>query len=427
MDNEQTLHSNDRTKNSGPSTATRAPAPDPAGEAASRTRKSNSEPSETGAGPRDRLAQHDAQIGRLAAELARQKEDFQNTQVSLVARIADVDDDRRHDTVRLHRSWQTQREELEKRLRRQGTALTLTLLLFALLVATGLGLFYTRFDTTRQTLVQDVATLRQAVDEIQIPDAPTMDQVAEIDRVTQDKLSQLSAAFQSISATLERMERERRAELEAALAAERAKASAATVVETPQEPTRLEPPERDSAASPPQDRGRAHLQEAVPGPEIPSDSSSAPGDALSPAPTHAGAARERSAPLTPEPRLADQDTSTQRPGSTTSAGGNGQDSSTSPKQIKVGDKPYTLQLMGFFSMDSLRRFVARFELPTRLYYQEETYQDRPWFVLIHSLHASREEATDAVSRLPAPLAELDIWIRELDPDQTLTLFHKEPD
>jgi DamX protein len=79
----------------------------------------------------------------------------------------------------------------------------------------------------------------------------------------------------------------------------------------------------------------------------------------------------------------------------------------------TGDDTYALQLMGFYSFQDLVDYAARVDLPDRVYYREETYRGRPWFVLIHSLHPSLAAATEERSRLPPRLAGLDIWVRPL--------------
>ncbi|MCB2264358.1 MAG: hypothetical protein LGR52_15685 [Candidatus Thiosymbion ectosymbiont of Robbea hypermnestra] len=74
---------------------------------------------------------------------------------------------------------------------------------------------------------------------------------------------------------------------------------------------------------------------------------------------------------------------------------------------------YALQLIGYFDRESLHEFVARKELPARVYLIHETYRNRPWHAVIHSLHADLAAAKEARSRLPAELAALEPWIRAL--------------
>jgi DamX protein len=93
--------------------------------------------------------------------------------------------------------------------------------------------------------------------------------------------------------------------------------------------------------------------------------------------------------------------------------------------LVVGDRPFALQLIGFFSLDELLDFASRKELPARVYFREESYQGRPWFVLIHSLYAGYSEASAAIDTLPTQLAMLDTWIRNLPPETRLGILHIE--
>jgi DamX protein len=77
-----------------------------------------------------------------------------------------------------------------------------------------------------------------------------------------------------------------------------------------------------------------------------------------------------------------------------------------------------LQMIGFFNRGLLDAFIERSPLPAQVYVREETFRGRPWFVLIHSLHADRATARAAVEELPPELAKLDLWIREL-PGETV--------
>ncbi|MBK1718272.1 hypothetical protein CKO27_11565 [Thiocystis violacea] len=70
--------------------------------------------------------------------------------------------------------------------------------------------------------------------------------------------------------------------------------------------------------------------------------------------------------------------------------------------------------MGFYTLESLQTFAARHALSDEYFYRRETYQERPWFVLIHSLHDTRQAAEARVAKLSPELAKLKIWIRQLD-------------
>jgi DamX protein len=74
---------------------------------------------------------------------------------------------------------------------------------------------------------------------------------------------------------------------------------------------------------------------------------------------------------------------------------------------------YALQLIGFFDYESLARFVSRKGLPGQVYSLKRTYKERPWYVVIHSLHENYAAAEKELARLPPDLAALNPWIRPL--------------
>ena len=90
--------------------------------------------------------------------------------------------------------------------------------------------------------------------------------------------------------------------------------------------------------------------------------------------------------------------------------------------MTVGNTPFALQLIGFYSLDELLDFARSEELPPRVYFREESYQGRPWFVLIHSLYPQYSEASAAIDGLPTQLAILDTWIRDFPPETRLGIL-----
>jgi DamX protein len=90
--------------------------------------------------------------------------------------------------------------------------------------------------------------------------------------------------------------------------------------------------------------------------------------------------------------------------------------------LVVADQPFALQLIGFYSLDTMIDFARREELPSPVYFREESFQGRPWFVLIHSLYTRRSDALEAMNQLPDDLAILDIWIRNLPPETQLGIL-----
>jgi DamX protein len=138
--------------------------------------------------------------------------EFQEAETSLVARIADVDDDRRLTTNRLQRAWQTQREEIETRLGRQASMFAGGLLLLAILLGVALVFTYGQLDAGRRALLEDVAQLR--TDHHQL--ASSAIQGTDL----QDELSSLRASVSAISKRLEHAEEQPSATQDAVLQAE---------------------------------------------------------------------------------------------------------------------------------------------------------------------------------------------------------------
>ncbi|MGB5831579.1 MAG: hypothetical protein WBG92_06255 [Thiohalocapsa sp.] len=92
---------------------------------------------------------------------------------------------------------------------------------------------------------------------------------------------------------------------------------------------------------------------------------------------------------------------------------------TGQEAMQTSAATVALQLIGFRSRDEMREFIASHRLPDVLYVRTESYRERPWYALIHSLYDDRAGAGDAMARLPDDLAQLDIWLRELPTGTTL--------
>jgi DamX protein len=350
----------------------------------------------------DRLTRLAAQsdsdrIDSLAANLEQHWAEFQNAEVALITRIADVDDDLRLAASRLQRTWQSNRDEMVKRLKRQGLIMAIILLLFGILITGSLAFFQVRFEHARQTLVDDVSELRHTVKQlqIQIPDSAIQSQV------TQEKLSQLSLAIKSTSASLERF---------------------SEIIQAPASVTNANAPVV-GANWPTTIQKEAPLTTAV---ETPARASNAVD--FSALPKNAGAPPIAASTPSGDPSLMLGVESGPDATAALDSGISAPDNGSSDKQgalaasdsVRVGETPYSLQLIGFFSLEDLQRFVRLSPLPPKVYYREDKYRGRPWFVLIHSLYASSELANAAIASLPADLAKLDLWVRKLDPNSTVT-------
>lgn len=340
-----------------------------------------------------------ARIAQLREEIAQQKTYFQNAEVSLVSRIADVDDDRRQAATRLQRTLQSHQDELEARYRRQNATVAASLLFFLVLVGGVLAFFYIKFDETRRTFAEQVTELKQALEQIQIPDAAVPDQA------TRDKLSQLSNAVKAISSSLTNLGDDQEKPVTPPAETQPPAPSVSTPAAEAPPPTETRVPE-----APPQ------TSVTAPESEERDAESATEADRDAAAPAETGIPAEPP----PEPKQADQ-TAPPRPtdearSPTSSSGAAGTSASASLQNGTVGERRFSVQLMGFYSLDSLRKFANEEGAGEHFLYQEDTYQDRPWYVLIHSLHTSKEAAQTAVSRLPKELKKLEIWVRELDRD-----------
>ena len=354
-------------------------------------------------------------IARISAEIRQQKMAFQDSEVALVARIADVDDDRRQAATRLQRTLQAQREELDTRFKRQAALFAWLVLIFVLLVGGALGLAYLQFKGMRDSLASEVSGLRTALASIEIPEPSTADPRA------REKLGALTKAVDEISESLARIGSTDPEPPRAESPAPPQPAAPQPTAESPKTaapkpaavsaPETKEPAASDSKAKP--DDPKARSDEA----DLGRDSQPKPdeGSAVEvkkPAP-ETGAAAPVPGRLPPG-QLAETPPA---PASKEQA-----EAPAKAESFKVGDRRFTIQLMGFFSLESLGKFAKEHSLPAEIYYQTTTYQGRPWYVLIHSIHSSQSDAETTVAALPKDLGKLDIWVRQLDPEKEINRF-----
>jgi DamX protein len=356
----------------------------------------------------------------LAAELERHRDQLRDYEKALVERIADVDDDRRATASRLQRAWQTQREEIDERLRRHAGLIAGLLILFAVLFTVGLFLVYHQ-ATSSQTqvdgeLVAEVAEIRQDLDRLSGEAVPG-------DQLRED-LARLSTEVREIASSLEQLENERGQRAAAAVAVDRAARDdgearvAAEVLRLDRQQKRLsEGVESLRAAledlrSLPVDRPGAS-RSSEPAPKPPGDAPAEETDVRTPTSDAAEQAVAEGAWQTGEsaalpalqqtPELGDQG------GEARSTGGAELVPGTGETHLAKGG--YALQLIGFFNPSSLTAFSGRDGLPARVYYIRQTHRGRPWYAMIHSLHESYEAAEQALALLPEELVALNPWIR----------------
>ncbi len=89
--------------------------------------------------------------------------------------------------------------------------------------------------------------------------------------------------------------------------------------------------------------------------------------------------------------------------------------------ITVTDRPFALQLNGSHNQTNILKLAARPNLPAHVYIRQELRDGRPWYVLIHSLHGSLNEAKQAQAQLPSELRSRSPWIRTLPQGTSLDL------
>ena len=396
---------------------------------------------------------------------------MQDMQRSLVDRIADVDDERRRSSTQLRKALQTHKDDVEQRLAAYRNALFGLSALAGLLIAGMIGLGFALHAQQAQVArsIVDRATAAPPTDIASRPASEELaTRVAEIDRRLARLTSQLGdvdpatliGSIDALSSQVEVLEANLRSlsEPHAAIADTPSVATSAGVVAEPSaetlpamdvgrddlpdaltsisaaslEATQDTPMQADAADIEVEQRRLEAEIAATRGEHISSQSAvSLPVDQLiddqlerlereyqrlarqleAPAVQSSDAQTSASAGLAGGGRFA---LSTNEPirtvdDSSTPDGGGADTAATMTTQ----EPRIALQLIGLRSRDEVRAFIAEHDLSAPLYLRSETYRGRPWYALISSLHDDMESATAARDALPADLARLDIWLREL--------------
>jgi DamX protein len=379
------------------------------------------------------------QIGSLSDALARHRLELQAAESALVTRIADVDDDRRLTTNRLQRAWQTHHDEVDARFKHQTSVFAGALLLVAALLGGALFFAYGQLDSARRTLLEDVARLRVEYEQLAavvVQDATLQEGLAEL----RASIAEMSESFPLRTATPEEPqpstgETASSDQMQARLAAEPIEPSEPS---EPTEPTQANPgiAAAEMPAEPAED-ARAPTPQAIAASATTRDEIAETQPETTPAPEELAARETEPAPeldpaseltATGEPTRPDESAPPQSIDSSAPTLDTGAETTQSvsariaEESVMVGSSPIALQLIGFYSLEELLDFARREALPARVYFREESYQGRPWFVLIHSLHASYSDASAAIDTLPTQLAILDTWIRDLPPETRLGIL-----
>jgi DamX protein len=368
------------------------------------------------------------QIASLTDALAQQKEafakislDLVDTKVALGSRIADLDDGRRETETRLESAWQARHDALETKLKSQamtsiGLVLLALLLAIALLVDRRSAALSPADESVHETLAGLQASLAALSESITQGKSQTSPPTTH--KIAVEDYSPASPHGEPAQATLvETSSLEATPPLSGLFDSDGIPPAVdPIVVAAGADPT-------DRVSAPAADDPAATSADAVPTPldavaADPTDSVSAPGaddPALAGADAVPGRLDAEAVPddADPDPAYTEDAIADARP--------------TAPpeldeQQILVGQRPFAVQLMGFYSLDAMRDFAASARLPSRVYFREERYRGRPWFVLIHSLYPTRSDALKAMAMFPAELAGIDVWIRSLPPEALLAVL-----
>jgi len=372
---------------------------------------------------------------QLYAELERQRDQLRDYEKALVERIADVDDDRRATASRLQRAWQTQREEIDDRLRRYAGVVAGLLILFAVLIAVALFFVYRQATLAQPQLAADVSEMRQQLEGLSAADV--------VGQQVRDDLTRLSADIDEVTSSLKSLGQGADRASQSTVADERAarESGEARVADAigrlDAEQKRIEEELkslREALAAVESGRGTESgavdsavmVDPRIGGPAMPGETADAApnGDAdaseVGPGAQEAGErtsaaesapATEHQAPVDEDPAGAERDAEALGSGET----------------VVAGEGSYALQLIGFYNRNSLAEFAAREGLPARVYYLRQTYKDRPWFALVHSIHDGFAAAAQELARLPEDLVSLNPWIRPVPAGTALRVLETGPE
>jgi DamX protein len=412
------------------------------------------------------------QQAELSAELERHRDQLRDYEKALVERIADVDDDRRATASRLQRAWQTQREEIDDRLRRHAGLMSGLLLLFALIVAVALFLVYQQAATGQRQIAEEVAEMQGRLDGASAADESVQQIRAELSRLgeqvnedvagMQRRLDGVSATGETVKQVREeltRLSREMEKEAGASVAqrgpgeepsavqmAEAQDAAQEAAREVAREAVADERKSREAAESRVADEiGRLEAEQKRLVKQLAALRAALGTAQAGPAAEQVKAAAEAAASpeQTPDPEIrppaaqpdgtargslaeAATEEATEGAGDAPADAGPGSDGLGTGETVAASEGSYALQLIGFYNPDSLARFAAREGLPERVYYLRQTYRGRPWYALVHSLHDGYASAVAELGELPADLVALNPWIRPVPAGTELRVLETGP-
>jgi len=382
-------------------------------------------------------------LAALAEALEAQASKLRDLEVSLIGRIADVDDDRRRTANEVRRALDAHREEVDEDLRRRGLV-SMTFIFVAFLISIGTAVFSLfQIHSGKAEISGQLGGIQDAVAHLsKIDTAPLDKRLGQLDEAVsrlsgdleekvearQTGVSDLASRLKGLEETLASQPEQTATELDA-LSKEVEKRAAADK-EIAKQVEALEKANerlgkdllllRDSltntlaAANLPLEQ-RASWSEEVP----PSPDSMAPAAATGATSPKVTAAQATQGSPQPPTRGAGADSSAASAASTaTPAPGD--------DALTLGDQQQALQLISFVNLEDARRFAQRPDMPARVYYREEGGRGRPWYVIYYGLYQDQAAAAEAKAALPADLAALKPFVRHLEAGTRLQVLQRAP-
>ncbi|MFZ1575021.1 MAG: hypothetical protein WAT36_07275 [Chromatiaceae bacterium] len=367
----------------------------------------------SGTGGGDRLT-------ALNSALEAQANKLRDIEVALIGRIADVDDDRRRTATEVRRALDAQRDDIEEEIRRRGLVTT-TFVLFAFLVSVGaatLGLF--QINTGDAKIGAQLNGIQEAVARLSTIDTAPLD----------ERLGELDQAVTRLSGDLETKVDERQSGVTDL--ANRLKGLEETLASQPEQP----PAKPDAMKKESEERQATDADLIAKIEEIQKAQERLGKDMLLLRDSLANTLASANLPLE-QKSWTPEETGTQPAEAVTVAPPAAESAPVAlspPKSgpalvedvITVGDHPQALQLISFKNLEDVRRFANRADMPSRVYYREESRRGKPWYALFYSLHQDQPTAAEAKAALPAELAALKPIVRQLDAGTQLQVLDRAP-
>ncbi|MBP8290143.1 MAG: SPOR domain-containing protein [Chromatiaceae bacterium] len=368
---------------------------------------------DSGTGGGDRLT-------ALNSALEAQANKLRDIEVALIGRIADVDDDRRRTATEVRRALDAQRDDIEEEIRRRGLVTT-TFVLFAFLVSVGaatLGLF--QINTGDAKIGAQLNGIQEAVARLSTIDTAPLD----------ERLGELDQAVTRLSGDLETKVDERQSGVTDL--ANRLKGLEETLASQPEQP----PAKPDAMQKETEERQTADTDLIAKIEEIQKAQERLGKDMLLLRDSLANTLASANLPLE-QKSWTPEETGTQPAEAVTVAPPAAESAPVAlspPKSgpalvedvITVGDHPQALQLISFKNLEDVRRFANRADIPSRVYYREESRRGKPWYALFYSLYQDQAAAAEAKAALPAELAALKPIVRQLDAGTQLQVLDRAP-